>query len=83
MLTKDVLRLAKLADEIETTLANPLKQGKEFYRGDLRVLMKAAKEVQNRDWYNQLFAQMVKTTKRISAAVSRQTKPPPPHRSAR
>lgn len=65
----DYQRLQKVTAEIETTLANPLKQSMQFYRGDLRILMKAAKVV------------MVGHPAHAPAVM--QTKRPPPHRSAR
>ena len=82
MLTKDLQRLARIADEIEMTLGNPLKQSMQFWRGDLRALMKAAREAQNRNWYSQQFKSVIKSTKEMTAAA-RQTNPPPRHRSAR
>ncbi len=72
----DLKRLERIAQEIEQLLANPLKQSHEFFRGDLRALMNAAKEVQAHDWYNQQFAKMVAAQSAISRKLSVPKSPP-------
>lgn len=66
MQAKDKARLVVIADRIEATLADPLKQSMDFYRGDLRALMKAA-----RDCQTDSIRDLADAVQRQSSALSR------------